>query len=67
MKVGDLVVHHYLSETTVGIILDMRLSKDCPDADYLNPHGMAVLAWMPDITPYEWYHECELEIVNEGR
>jgi hypothetical protein len=68
MKVGDMVMwsqgHCYIP----GLILETRpaLSLQFQDAAY-EPHGAAVLAMLPELSEPEWFHERELEVINESR
>ena len=60
MKVGDLVRWKEHGEVP-GIILETK-----PLAGS-NQTGTAVLAHLPSCPQPEWFHENELEIVNESR
>ena len=67
MKVGDLVSWPQGYCEAPGLVLDMRTSKGNKSAiASMNPSGMAVLAMLPELNnDPEWFHECELEVVNE--
>mgnify|MGYP003629435726 FL=1 len=75
MKAGDLVMWPQGYYNTPGLVIETRLSKgtsivashpEWPGS--INPHGLAVLAMLPELrNDPEWFHECELELVNESR
>jgi len=51
-----------------GLVLETKSAKklQTPDTS-LSPVGLAVLALLPELSEPEWFHERELEIVNESR
>ena len=69
MKVGDLVnwVQGYCRMP--GLVLEVKPAKGHKAVTLaMNPSGMAVLAMLPELeNDPEWFHECELEVINEGR
>ena len=69
MKVGDLVVWNQGYCQTPGLVLETKPSKAASSKDAtLSATGIAALAVLPDLgNDPEWFHECELEIVNESR
>ena len=72
MKVGDLVTWPEGHCDIPGLILEARPAKGSrsrwsPSVS-INPHGLAVLAMLPELgNDPEWFHECELEVINESR
>ena len=68
MKVGDLVTWNEGYYGIPGLVLETRPAKklQVPGVS-LSPAGLAVLAMMPELSEPEWFHERELETVNEGR
>lgn len=64
MKIGDLVqlnpIHFYDFDETIGIIVDISLA---------NGSSIYKVAWMSDKNGDEiaWFHQEELEVVNESR
>ena len=69
MKVGDLVTWPQGYCDTPGLVLDIRPTKgNSTVTTAMNPTGTAVLAMLPELSnDPEWFHECELELVNEIR
>tara|TARA_Y100001963_G_C6727490_1_gene422192 strand:- start:885 stop:1094 length:210 start_codon:yes stop_codon:yes gene_type:complete len=69
MKVGDLVSWPQGYCEAPGLVLDVRPAKGSKTVTTsMNPTGMAVLAMLPELgNDPEWFHECELEIINESR
>ena len=69
MKVGDLVCWSQGYCNVPGIVIDTRPAKALKNADLsFSPAGLAVLAMLPELgNDPEWFHECELESVNENR
>jgi len=67
MKVGDLVNWSQGYCDIPGIVLETKLSRECSSSE-LNPIGLAVLAALPELNnDPEWFHECELEVINDSR
>jgi hypothetical protein len=68
MKVGDLVTWSQGYCEMPGLVLETKSAKklQTPDAS-LSPVGLAVLALLPELSEPEWFHERELEVVNESR
>lgn len=73
MKVGDLVHWPQGYCDTPGLVLETRPAKGSSACDEqpwpaaINPHGLAVLAMLPELgNDPEWFHECELESVYEN-
>ena len=52
-----------------GLVLEVKPAKGHKAVTLaMNPSGMAVLAMLPELeNDPEWFHECELEVINEGR
>lgn len=70
MKVGDLVVWPLGHCDTPGLILDKRPAKGLSKKGFEITFGagFAVLAMLPELgNDPEWFHECELEIVENVR
>jgi hypothetical protein len=77
MKAGDLVMWPQGYCDVPGIVIETRSAKgtsivtghpEWPGPDAINPHGLAVLAMLPELeNDPEWFHECELEVINESR
>ena len=65
MKVGDLVVWPQGYCDMPGLVLATRPTKPIPGVAISKSE--AVLAMLPELgNDPEWFHECELEIVNES-
>ena len=70
MKVGDLVRWSKGCCILPGLILETRPAKQgypanaCGDAGF-GP-GTAVLAFLPELSDPEWFHEKELEVISES-
>mgnify|MGYP003389130637 CR=1 FL=1 len=69
MKPGDLVKWAQGYCDMPGLVLEVRPAKgNNTITASMNPTGMAVLAMLPELeNDPEWFHECELELVNESR
>ena len=68
MKVGDLVRWEQGYCEIPGLILETRPAKKLQTPHVsLSPAGLAVLAILPELPEPEWFHECELEVISEGR
>jgi len=68
VKVGDLVMWRQGYCDIPGLVLETRPAKKLktPEAS-ISPVGLAVLALLPELSEPEWFHERELEVVNESR
>ena len=68
MKVGDLVVWSQGHCHMPGLVLETRKAKalDFQNAAH-EPDGIAILAMLPELSGPEWFHERELEMINESR
>ena len=69
MKAGDLVRWSEGHCDIPGIVIEIKPARGHnSDVSAMNPSGMAVLAMLPELNnDLEWFHECELEVVNESR
>jgi hypothetical protein len=68
VQVGDLVIWSQGHCTQPGLVLEIRPAKRLQTSDTsLSPTGLAVLAMLPELPNLEWFHERELEIINENR
>ena len=68
MKVGDLVMWSQGHREIPGLVLETRPTKKLQTLEAsMSPVGLAVLALLPELPEAEWFHERELEIVNESR
>ena len=68
MKVGDLVTWSQGYCDTPGLVLETRPAKKLKTLEAsISPAGLAVLALLPELSEPEWFHERELEVVNESR
>mgnify|MGYP003116243752 CR=1 FL=1 len=69
MKAGDLVKWPQGYCDIPGLVLEVRPTRGATTINLtMNPTGMAVLAMLPELeNDPEWFHECELELFNEGR
>lgn len=72
MKTGDLVRWEQGYCDIPGLVIDVRPAKGNKSLPAwrrqsgINPHGTAVLAMLPELNnDPEWFHECELVLVNE--
>jgi hypothetical protein len=69
MKVGDLVRWPQGDSDAPGLVLEIKPTKGSSTVTMaMNPTGMAILAILPELgNDPEWFHECELEGINESR
>ena len=69
MKAGDLVKWSQGYCDAPGLVLEVKPARGHKSITLeMNPTGMAVLAMLPELqNDPEWFHECELETVNESR
>ena len=69
MKVGDLVTWPQGHCDTPGLILETKPARDLRQAEAAySSTGDAVLAMLPEFdNELEWFHEFELEVINNVR
>ena len=67
MKPGDLVRWPQGCCEAPGLVIEVRPTKGSKTiTTAMNPSGMAALVMLPVLgNEPEWFHECELEAVNE--
>ena len=66
MNKGDLVMWPQGYCEMPGIIIDRMPSKNASTSKSSFGEGFAVLAMLPELNNIpEWFHECELEKINE--
>ena len=66
MKVGDLIMWSQGHCESPGLVLSVKKSSSLrlSEAAY-SSHGNAVLAMLPELgNDPEWFHECELEVLD---
>jgi len=70
MKVGDLVKWSKGHCEIPGLVLETKPAKpDYPanaGGTSLFGPGIAVLAFLPELSGPEWFHEKELEVISES-
>ena len=65
--IGDLVWWCLGSDDTPGLVLDVKPAKSVLESDStFNARGDVVLVMLKELKNVpEWFHECELETIDE--
>jgi hypothetical protein len=67
VKPGDLVIWSQGECEIPGLVLEIKPTRTVPEAAMISRYGLAVLAMLPALSEPEWFHERELEVINETR